>query len=191
VAGRGPGIISADRPRRGSFASLVDRIAEDVGALDALVFAYCRLSKGQRWALAHAALHDAADPVGALAVLLEAEEDQALRGRLETLLRGHAKIRVSACLRGTPRQGEARLTQSVAGRSETLRVSWNAGEIGRIEIESDDASSFEKGATDDPGEVIDALAPLFWQHIRRGGRLPEGVERFAGFFSVARRAPAQ
>jgi hypothetical protein len=31
--------------------------------------------------------------------------------------------------------------------------------------------------------AVETLAPLLWQHIRAGGRLPEGIERFAGFFS--------
>lgn len=188
---RGPGIISTNRPRSGSFASLLDRIPSDAGALDAFVYAYCRLSKAERWALVHAALRDAAEPAIALSVLLEAEEDYTLRERLETLLRSRAKLRASAGWRGTPLEGEAWLSQSIADRTETLRVSWGAGEIERIAIESNDASSFDETASDEHGDVIDTVAPLLWQHIRRGGPLPEGVERFAGFFSAVRRAPTQ
>ncbi|NNE17845.1 MAG: hypothetical protein HKN10_05130 [Myxococcales bacterium] len=32
-------------------------------------------------------------------------------------------------------------------------------------------------------EAVETLAPLLWQYIRAGGRLPDGVERFASFFS--------
>jgi hypothetical protein len=32
--------------------------------------------------------------------------------------------------------------------------------------------------------AVETLAPLVWRHIRSGGALPDGVERFAGFFSA-------
>ena len=34
-------------------------------------------------------------------------------------------------------------------------------------------------------EAVDTLAPLVWRHVRAGGRLPDGAERFAAFFSVS------
>jgi hypothetical protein len=33
-------------------------------------------------------------------------------------------------------------------------------------------------------DAAETLAPLVWRHIRSGGELPDGVERFAGFFSA-------
>lgn len=191
MEGRGPGIISTNRPRSGSFASLLDRIPRDAGALDAFLFAYSQLSKADRWALVQAALRDAANPAATLTVLLEAEEDYTLRLRLETLLRSRAEIRASAGWLGTPLEGEAWLSQTIADRSETLRVCWSAGEIDHIAIEANDASGFDDTASSEHGDAIDVVTPLLWQHIRRGRRLPEGVERFAGFFSAVRRAPTQ
>ena len=33
-------------------------------------------------------------------------------------------------------------------------------------------------------DAVETLAPLVWRHIRSGGALPDGVQRFAGFFSI-------
>jgi hypothetical protein len=84
------------------------------------------------------------------------------------------------------------LRQSFAGRSETLCIRWSGGEISRIEIETNEDSSPEPGeATEDTVCLIDALTPLLWRYIRRGGELPEGADRFAGFFSISRSPVAQ
>lgn len=181
---RRPGIAKADRPRSGSLASLLDRIREDENALDAFVFAYLSLARSERWALAHAVVQDAQEPRIALAALLAAEEDQTLRQRLAGLLRGQGRIGDALRLRGTPIEGEVCLSHSVAGIAETLRIRWSAGKIEGIEIEPRDFPSFEGDAADDPPGVVDTVTPLLWRYIRKGGSLPEGVERFARFFSI-------
>jgi hypothetical protein len=176
----------ADRPRAGSLRSLLGRIEGDPDALDALIFAYRRLPRADRWALAHASLQDAAEPAAALAALVLAEEDPASRGRLLRLLDAHTQIAAAAWLRGTPTRGEACLSQSFAGRSESLRIRWSAGEIESLRIEATNDLSFEAGPLEqDPARVIDALSPLLWRYMRGGGALPEGADRFARFFSVA------
>ncbi len=82
--------------------------------------------------------------------------------------------------------GEARLIHHYPGDSfEVLQIRWNDSEIESIEIESLDNLSFAPPA--DPAateQVIDALLPMLWRHIRRGRTLPEGIERFAGFLSL-------
>ena len=61
-----PGIADTDRPRLGSFASLLDQARHDDGALDGLAFAYTEVGNPERRALIHAVLQDAADPTDAL-----------------------------------------------------------------------------------------------------------------------------
>jgi len=33
-------------------------------------------------------------------------------------------------------------------------------------------------------EAVEEIAPRIWRHVRRGGSVPEGADRFAGFFSL-------
>jgi hypothetical protein len=71
------------------------------------------------------------------------------------------------------------------GAKDTLRISWNDKEIESIEVEPGSVPrSSPPGEAADPAVVVDALVPLLWKHIRRGGHLPAGIERFAGFFSL-------
>ncbi|MGD8316697.1 MAG: hypothetical protein PVH21_09230 [Myxococcales bacterium] len=182
---RRPGIASTDRPRAGSLASLLRRIREDEDALDALVFAYSRLPKSERWALAHAVLLDSTGCGTGLAALIAAEEDESLRGRLAGLLRDQGPIGTAAALFGGPADGEACLVHWVAGRTESLRAYWSSGKIDRLAIETEEVPRLrEETVIQDPVRVIDTLAPLLWRHIREGGSLPDGIERFAGFFCV-------
>jgi hypothetical protein len=185
-------VARADRRRAGSLASLLRRIGDDADALDGLVFAYLRLPRSGRWALAHAALRDAAEPEGALGAFILAEGDPAFRRRLARLLSNHVPMDASAWSRGTPTQGEACLSQSFAGRSETLRIRWSAGEIEYLGIEATKDASLAGGLLErDTACVIDALTPLLWRYIRRGGALPTGADRFARFFSIAPSRAAQ
>jgi hypothetical protein len=187
VAVRGPGIASTQRARRGALARLVDRASEHSDALDALVFAYGLLPRPRRWALAHAIVRDGASPTTALAALLVAEKDATLRRRLAELLRAHVEIGRCAWLRGTPTCGEACLSHWLEGRAETLRASWSSGQIEHLEIETSHRPSFsEEQPGQDAIEVIETLTPLLWRYIRRGGPLPQGIDRFAGFFSLGR-----
>ncbi len=180
-----PGIASADRPRLGSFASLLDQILRDEKALDGLAFAYAELPAPERHALVRAVLQDAGDPTQALAALLAVEDDPRAQQRLAGLISRHGRIEQSAFLEGGEAQGEVRLLQSLPSlEPESLRVTWKDSKIESIEIESrDDLKIDSFGATVPLPQAVETLAPLLWRHIRSGGELPEGVERFAGFFS--------
>jgi hypothetical protein len=180
-----PGIASADRPRRGPFSSLLDQILHDRTALDGLAFAYGELAAPERRALVRAVLQDAADPTRALAALLTVEEDPQARQRLAGLIQRHGRVEQTAFLRGTEAQGEAHLLQSLPSLDpELLRIAWKESKIMSIEIESRTHLEIEDAAASvSVSEVVETVAPMLWQHIRAGGALPEGVERFAGFFS--------
>ena len=182
-----PGIASADRPRRGPFASLLDQILHDRTALDGLAFAYAELAAPERHALVRAVLQDAADPTRALAALLAIEEEPSARQRLAGLIQRHGRAEQAAFLAGTEAQGEARLLQSLPSLDpESLRITWKESKIESIEIESRrELKIDDSAAAVTVSEAVETLAPLLWQHIRAGGQLPEGVDRFAGFFSGA------
>lgn len=182
-----PGIASADRPRRGPFASLLDQILHDRTALDGLAFAYAELAAPERHALVRAVLQDAAEPTRALAALLAVEEEPSARQRLAGLIQRHGRVEQTAFLIGTETQGEARLLQSLPSLGpESLRIAWKASKVESIEIESKRDLKMDDAAPAVPvSEAVEALAPLLWQHIRAGGQLPKGIERFAGFFSGA------
>ncbi|MDH3653982.1 MAG: hypothetical protein OEN21_06925 [Myxococcales bacterium] len=182
-----PGIASADRPRRGPFASLLDQILHDRTALDGLAFAYAELALPERHALVRAVLQDAADPTRALAALLAVEEEPSAQQRLARLIQRHGRVEQSAFLTGTEAQGEARLLQSLPSLDpESLCIAWKESKIKSIEIESRRDFKIDDAALAvTVSEAAETLAPLLWQHIRSGGQLPEGVERFAGFFSGA------
>jgi len=181
-----PGIADTDRPRLGPFASLLDQVRHDDGALDGLAFAYTELGGPERRALIHAVLQDAADPIDALIAFIAVEEDPRLRQRLAALVGRRGHVDRSAVLGGTETEGEACLVQSLYGLdAEALRITWKESKIEDIEIESRGDLKVErpesKVAT---SKAVETLAPLVWRHIRSGGALPDGVERFAGFFSL-------
>jgi hypothetical protein len=170
----------------GSFASLIDLILDDESALDGLTFAYAELGAAERRGLAQAVLQDSGDPTQALVAFLAVEEDPALRRRLAGLISRHGRIDQSAFLVGTEAQGQARLMQSVPGlEPESLQIAWKESKIQSIELES--RTNLEINAPRravSASEAVEMLAPLVWRHIRSGGELPDGVERFAGFFSI-------
>jgi len=161
-----PGIASANRPRLGSFATLIDQVLDDDDALDGLAFAYAELGEPERRGLAHAVLQDAGNPTQALIAFLAVEEDPKLRRRLAGLISRHGCVDQCAFLEGTESQGAARLMQSLPGEP-------------RKPLHHDASAASVSVAT-----AVETLAPLVWRHIRSGGELPDGVERFAGFFSV-------
>ena len=186
VKGSRPGIASTDRRRFGSFSRLLQQIARDDCALDGLAFAYGSLEVLERRALAEAALQDVANPTQALVAFLTVEEDPGLRQRLAALIDSLGRIEHSAYVQGTEAQGEAWLVQSLPGlEPESLHITWKSSKIERIEVESrTDANIRPLEASVALPDAVQTLAPLIWQHMRSGGHLPEGVERFAGFFSL-------
>ena len=181
-----PGIASADRPRRGPFASLLDQILRDRTALDGLAFAYAGLAASERHALVRAVLQDAADPTRALGVLLAVEEEPRARQRLAGLLGRHGRVQQSAFLTGSDAHGEARLLQSLPSlEPELMSIAWKESKIESIQINSpSDFKADDTVPTVPVSEAVETLAPLLWRHIRAGRQLPEGVERFAAFFSL-------
>jgi len=181
-----PGIASSNRRRLGSFASLIDLILDDDSALDGLAFAYAELGEPERRALAQAVLQDSRDPTQALLAFLTVEESPTLRRRLAGLISRHGRIDQSAFLVGTEAQGQAGLMQSFPGlEPESLRITWEESKLHSIELESrTDLNMGTPASTVAVSEAVETLAPLLWRHIRSGGELPDGVERFAGFFSI-------
>lgn len=182
VEGARPGIAKANRPRGGAFASLLDQVLQDEAALDGMVFAYEELPAPERLAMALAVAQDAARPAQVLAALLSVEEEPRLRARLGALLVEHAELEQAALRWGTAQSGGAVLIQTVRGSEpEMLRVTWNHCQISEISVEPRADSSFEE-ASADTRDVVEAVAPMLWHHIRTGGPLPDGIERFASFF---------
>lgn len=181
-----PGIASANRPRSGSFATLIDQVLDDDSALDALTFAYAELEEPDRRALAHAVLQDAQNPTQALLALLAMEESPTLRQRLIGLIGTRGGLDQQAFLDGTEAQGTALLIQSLPGREpEALRITWKESKIQLIEIESrTNMKACAQTSAVAVAQAAETLAGLLWQHIRSGGELPPGAERFAWFFSV-------
>ena len=177
-----PGIAKANRPRGGAFASLLNQLVGDEAALDGLMFAYEELPPPERLAMALAIAQDATRPAQALTALLSVEEEPRLRARLGALLVEHAALEQAALRWGTPQSGGAALIQMLRGSApEMLRVAWNDRTISEISVEPAVGSTLERAGAD-PSEVVEAVAPMLWRHMRAGGLLPPGIERFASFF---------
>ena len=175
-----PGIARADRARKGSFSSLLDQVLTDPGALDALVYAYEALPTADRLGMVRAIVQDARRPGPALASLLSVESDPTLRLRLGTLLRTHANLDM-ATLSGSDVRGTAVLRGvDEEGLAEALMISWNAHEIEQIDIKPSEGLSYS-GEPTTREAVMERVAPMLWRHLRRGGALPPGVERFARY----------
>ncbi len=182
-----PGIASANRPRVGPFATLIDEILDDDSALDGLAFAYSELEEPDRQALARAVLQDSGNPTKALLALLTVEESPRLQQRLVGLIRKHGEPEHSAFLTGTETNGCAWLVLSLAGmEAEALRLTWKENQLEDIEIKPRAPLEAElPRAPTTIGMAVERLSPLLWRHIRSGQELPDGVERFAGFFSLS------
>ncbi|UCH30138.1 MAG: hypothetical protein JSV06_03685 [Myxococcales bacterium] len=105
---------------------------------------------------------------------------------LDALISEETESGATAFAWGDEAQGGAGLIQSRAGRDhEGLRISWNDGQIESIEIESRPGMSFfASGRAANPADVVDAIVPMLWKHIRSGGELPAGIDRFAGALSL-------
>lgn len=183
-----PGIAKADRPRSGSFSSLVSRAPIDQSALDALVFAYEELGPAERRSLVRAVLNDAKAAAPVLAGFLLVEEEPGSRKRLEALILRHAVVRRSTWAAGTSQCGRAVLAQGLdGGWRDVLWLSWRQSEIVDLEIQGRLEPSFSPG-TDlvptDPAALVEVLTPMLWRHLRRRAPVPSGLDRFAGFFSL-------
>lgn len=186
VEAQRPGIADADRPRVGAFAKLLDEIRADPSALDALAFAYGELGLEERRHLIRAVVQDARNPIHALGALLAVESDAIVAGDLSDLLRRHGHKESFATFEARPDGGEVCFCQPRFGFAiELMRISWNNNHIENIEVESRvEMNSIAPNQRVPVDAAVEAVAALLWRHIREGHGLPEGVERFAGFFSV-------
>ena len=106
---------------------------------------------------------------------------RAVLGELEALIAGYASSGTSAFVWGTWERGGVRLVRApVAADDDSLLISWKDNEIERFEIESQTLPKFrDPESAVDAGALLDRLIPMLWAHIRRGGALPPGVDRFA------------
>ncbi|MBW2509834.1 MAG: hypothetical protein JRE81_14480, partial [Deltaproteobacteria bacterium] len=106
---------------------------------------------------------------------------RAVLGDLGALIARHASSGASTFVWGTWERGGARLVPApIAAEDESLMVSWKCNEIERIEIESRASSTFRGPESPvDAAALRDRLIPMLWAHIRGGGALPPGVDRFA------------
>ncbi len=120
--------------------------------------------------------NDLAEDLGRGAVV------RAILDDLDTLISGATRREWVAFGWGTPKRGGVRLMRASRGEGgESLRISWDSNEIERIEIESADDLSFHGPESPlDPKLAREKLVPMVWAHIRRGGELPPGIDRFAG-----------
>jgi len=107
---------------------------------------------------------------------------RAILDDLDTLISGAARLEWVAFGWGTPKRGGIRLMRASRGEcGESLRISWSSNEIECIEIESADHLNFHGPESPlDAKLALEQLVPMVWAHIRRGGELPPGIDRFAG-----------
>jgi len=118
---------------------------------------------------------DLAEDVGRGAVV------RAVLGDLNTLIAGAARLEWAAFGWGTPERGGVRVMRASRDEgAESLRISWDFNKIESIEIESIDVVSFHGPESPlDAKLALERLVPMVWAHIRRGGELPPGIDRFA------------
>jgi hypothetical protein len=178
---RRPSVANANRRRKGAFSSLLEQALTDLGALDALVFAYEALPTAERLGMAQAVVQDAQRPGPALAALLAVETEPGLRARVTEMLRAHTPGSV-VFVSGTHASGEALLRDvGPTGLEASLRIRWDDHEITDLEIKTKEDPRF-CGEAVSHDAAMDLVAPMLWRHLRRGGSLPSGVERFARLF---------
>lgn len=183
---RGPGIRDADRRRSGSFSRLIAHIEESPEALDALVYAYAELPSEARSGLIRVTVQDAADPSIPLTAFLAVEEEPAIQLQLRGLLAKHGHVARCAWSWGTRSDGGAALTQTLGELApDTLEIHWKDHKINEIRVEASALISFPHDAQRrPPAEVVELITPRLWTYLRDGHPMPEGADRFVGFFSL-------
>ena len=109
---------------------------------------------------------------------------RAVLNALDALIAQESPGGAAAFVWGTAERGGARLIRpSAPDQPNSLRISWIRDEIVGIEIEPRDDVRFQGPESPiDPAVLMPRLIPMAWAYIRRGGELPSGVHRFAGFF---------
>ncbi|MEM7435703.1 MAG: hypothetical protein AAF436_11170 [Myxococcota bacterium] len=183
---RGPGIARADRPRRGEFASFLERLAEDDDALDGLAFAYTALSAPDRRRLARAVAQDVPNPAQGLGLLLALEEDGAVAAELVALMRSLAADGPTTATHTVgPSGSEVCLVHPSFGLApEVMRITQTDHDTVSVCLEPLESFTFE-GRTQVPlAQAIDTAAPALWRYLRSGGTMPHGAAHFAPLFSA-------
>jgi hypothetical protein len=197
--------VRTDRSRGGPFAALLARAAEEPGAAAGLAEAYGRLDVASRRRLVDAVVSDAlgegVSPGRVLLWLLSVEEDLDVAHAIAAALVEHAGAALapesgpSGRLAGGVQDGAALLLQPADdGRVEGLIVRWRGGTLSESEFQPDlpegeltawlERQPEPQWACAPVRDVVDAVTPVVWEHMRRGGTPPRGLARFAELFSV-------
>ncbi len=205
VGSRGsrPGLARADRIDRRRFVAIALGLGVDEEATDAFVYAYRAQSPVDRRRLADAVARDldraGHDPGRALAALFLAEEDPTVLAHLWERLHRSPDVPSSvAAVVGDDAHGGVFLGLRTEARGAAsglfaLFVVWRGD---RLELAVGEPES-ETEAIDRLGDLagtralrsapvswaIDEAAERLWRHLRAGGALPAGAERFAPLFS--------
>ncbi len=141
---------------------------------------YSRTVERQRPGIAKAPVFPSSLEEGAEAALAV----RSVLAELDAMIGARTAPVLAAFCWGTTERGGARLADTrEVGERESLRICWNHNEIERIEIEPRTSVTFRGPETPiEAAALIERLVPMVWRHIRRGGELPPGIERFARFF---------
>lgn len=195
------GVRSADRGRRGPFASLVAQAAQDPDAAAALASCHAELPPDARRALIEAVCTDARaaghDPAPALLALLAVEDDLPNAQRLRTLLENLAEptqlnsAEARAWLGIHGNGGRAVLAEPLHGPFfELVALGWDDGRVTRCSFEpmarEDDLPPWIRPWGLDPDRhaadfaaVVETLVEVLWNHRRHHGPLPPALSRLA------------
>ncbi len=198
---------AAARGRVGPFGALIVAAATDPAAARGLAGAYASLAVGARRHIIQAVLADAtAEGISAspaLIALLAVEEDPELARLIAESLNSaggdglRSTVASRALLAGDEERGGVLLIRPLHGTFvEVLALSWEralgvthsvfdplvddsvaANHTARLP----DGLRFEETPT---SLAIDVLASVLWDHRKKHGRLPPGVERFADLFGI-------
>jgi hypothetical protein len=202
VASHGkPGLARADRGARRRFVAIALGIGVDDEATDAFVYAYRAQGPDDRRRLADAVARDldgaGHDPGRALAALFMAEDDPGVLAHLWARIRHvDAPPSCAAGTLGDEAEGGVYLALAEAQGLFVLYVAWRADQTtleagpARTEAEARGRLATLAPAGAKIREVplawaIDEAAERVWRHLRGGGALPAGAERFAPLFSAS------
>ena len=188
VRASGPRIAHARR-RDDGFARLLKATESDGRSLASLGMAYAGFPCDAREALIEAVLRDTDHPADILAVFLAVEDEPRLAQRLAELLSVHPRgprAESGAAFQQTSDGLEVTLIRPLHGAfAEIMRIRWNDCGLLGIEVESIiHLKELEPLPRIPLSNALDRVAAPLWRHLRNGGAVPEGAERFAGLFSL-------
>lgn len=188
VRASGPGITQA-RPRDDAFARLLKATETDGRTLASLGLAYAGFPCDVREALIEAVLRDTDRPADILAVFLAVEDEPRLAQRLAELLSVRPRAprpESGAAFQETSDGLQVTLIRPLHGAfAEIMRVRWNDRGLLGIDVESIvHLKELEPLPRIPLSTALDRVTAPLWRHLRKGGPVPEGAERFAGLFSL-------